>query len=250
MKILPTAQNLHISCPRCGNTVFPDGTGNVLILCPVIGCGHSFRLTDLAGYLQPPAQQNLESGATVLQGDGSVSPLKFGRNDMGEFIVTGVSGSPTSITVPAMVNGLAVMGIGPGAFKDQAQLRRVTLPDTVSVIDVEAFAGCTALQSVTFGKGLTLLDNQCFQGCTALDSVIIPAKVTEIGTDAFAGCIHLTHVELLGQVHLIRDGAFCGCSELAVFTYPARPARVDPGAFAACYALPQTVQEELFSSNQ
>lgn len=250
MKILPTAQTLHISCPRCGNTFFPDGTGSLLILCPVIGCGHAFRIADMANYLQPPSRQNLEAGATALQGDGSVSPLKFGRNDMGEFIVTGVSGSPASITVPAMVNGLTVMGVGPGAFQNQKQLRRVTLPDTVSVIDVRAFAGCESLQSVTLGKGLTLLDNECFRDCTALDSVVIPAKVTEIGADAFSGCSRLAQVELLGRVQVIRDGAFSGCAELSVFTCPTRPGRIVSGAFAGCYALPQKVQDELFSSNQ
>ena len=250
MKILSTAQTRQICCPRCGNTFFPDGTGALMIICPVIGCGHAFQLADLDKFLPPPARQNMVTGATATLGDGTISPLTFGRNDMGEMIVTGVSGSPTAITVPAMVNGLAVMGIGPRAFAGQTQLRRVTLPDTVAVIDVGAFAGCEALQSVSFGKGLTLLDNECFSGCTSLDSVIIPAKVTEIGRDAFAGCISLAQVEVLGAVEVIRDGAFAGCSELSVFNYSVRPVRIAPGAFAGCYLLPQKAQADFYSSGQ
>lgn len=250
MKILPTAQTRQLCCPRCGNTFFPEGAGAFMVICPVIGCGNAFQPAELENFLPPPARQNMVSGAAATLGDGSISPLTFGRNDMGEMIVTGVSGAPASVTVPAMVNGLAVMGVGPRAFAGQKQLRRVTLPDTVSVIDVEAFADCEALQSVTFGKGLTLLDNGCFSGCTTLDSVVIPAKVTEIGRDAFAGCISLAQVELLGAVQVIRDGAFAGCSELAVFNYPARPVRIAPGAFAGCYVLPQKVQADFYSSGQ
>lgn len=249
MNIAPTAQVRQIRCLKCGNSFFPQGLTGLLVTCPVVGCNNVFNPADLPAVHMDPEQQNIIAGAVTEQGNGAASPLNFGRNDAGEVIVSGVNGSPATISIPAMVNGRAVVGIGPRAFADQVQLRRVTMPDTVSVIGEDAFAGCSELESVTFGKGLRLLDKGCFRDCVVLDSVTLPAKVEEIGRDAFARCCALEQVELTSPVKVIRDGAFSLCDALTVFTYPVRPARIASSAFSGCYGLPQQLQDELFSTS-
>lgn len=248
MNILPTARQQQLRCPHCGNSFFPQGMTGLLMMCPVIGCNNVFDPNDMPAVYPDPDRQNVVTGAVSSQGTGAASPLLYGRNDAGEIIVSGVEGSPTALTIPASVNGRAVMEIGPRAFADQTQLRRITLPDTVVIIGEEAFAGCTELESVTFGKGLTLLDKGCFRDCAVLDSVILPAKLREIGRDAFARCSSLAQVTLTGQAEVIRDGAFCLCDMLTDITWPSRPSRIAASAFSGCYALPQQLQDELFGA--
>lgn len=249
MNIMPTAQIRQIRCLKCGNSFLPQRIPGALIVCPVVGCNNAFDPDNLPEVFPDPPRMNMVAGAVAGQADGSASPLVFGRSDTGDIIVTGVNGSPSTLDVPAMVNGRAVMGVGPRAFQDQTALRRVTLPDTVAFIGEDAFAGCLALESVTFGAGLTLLDMGCFRDCESLDYVALPAKVQEIGRDAFARCSCLAEVSLGGEVKVIRDGAFSLCEQLSVFTYPTRPQRVASGAFSGCYALPQSVQDALFSTS-
>lgn len=239
MKIMSPAKNQTIRCLRCGNSYFPQGLNMPVVACPVVGCNYTFNP------MEPPLVLDDPEAANIIAGTADPH-LLFGRDDMGEVIVIGLEGSPTTVSIPTSVNGRAVMGIAPRAFADQTQLRRVTMPDTLATIGEEAFAGCTDLESVTFGKGLTLLDKACFRDCTALDCVILPANLEEIGRDAFARCTALEQVTLKGQVAVIRDGAFTLCSSLSCFDYAQRPQRIASSAFAACYALPQSVQDELF----
>ena len=245
MKILSSAREQEFRCPRCGNTYFPNGTGGLVVICPAIGCQYPINPAQMPVMLPDPETPDFIAGAAVPQANGSADPLLYGRDVQGEMSVTGVQGAPTVVTIPASVNGRAVMGIAPRAFAAQGQLRRVTLPDTVAVIGEAAFEGCAELESVTFGKGLTLLDRACFRDCATLDSVTLPEKLREIGRDAFSGCTTLEVVKLQGQVEVIRDGAFAMCASLMRFTYPVRPDRVAASAFAGCYGLPQAVQDEL-----
>lgn len=249
MNIMPTAQLRQIRCLKCGYSFLPQHTPGTMVVCPVVGCNNAFDPDKLPAVIPDPPRMNLVAGAVSQKADGSAGPLNFGRNEAGEIIVTGLNGAPTEITVPAMVNGRAVMAIGPRAFQDQTMLRRVTLPDTVAVIGEDAFAGCIALESVTFGTGLKLLDMGCFRDCESLDYVSLPAKVEEIGRDAFARCGSLAEVALHSEVRVIRDGAFSLCEQLQTFTYPKRPLRVASGAFSACYTLPQDVQDALYSNS-
>lgn len=250
MNILPTAQVRQLRCPRCGNSVLPQHTPGMKIVCPIVGCNGIFDPDNMPSFYPDPPRMNLVTGAVAGQADGSASPLNFGRNESGEIIVTGVNGSPSVIDIPTSVNGRAVMGIGPRAFADQTALRRVTLPDTVVTIGEDAFAGCVSLESVTFGTGLRILDMGCFRDCASLDYVSLPARVEEIGRDAFAQCTSLAEVELNGPVKVIRDNAFGLCEQLSIFKYPERPQRIAPGAFSACYMLPQSVQDDLFPNGQ
>ncbi len=72
--------------------------------------------------------------------------LVFDRTyDETGYAVTGFSGSPASITVPATYNGLPVKNIGIQAFKNCTSLTSVEIPDSVEYIGMAAFEGCSAL---------------------------------------------------------------------------------------------------------
>ena len=82
--------------------------------------------------------------------------------------------------------GNSVTSIDYDAFAVTA-LTSVTIPDSVTSIGEGAFAQCTALTSVTLGNSVTSIGNYAFYNCTGLTSVIIPDSVTSIGEYAFKG---------------------------------------------------------------
>lgn len=241
MHILDSAASQAFRCPRCGNRDFPDGVPAAPFICPVIGCGCTIDPNNMPLMLPDPE--------TAVHEPEPADVLIYGRDANSQVYVKGVFGDPETIVVPPMSNGRAVMAIGPRAFSNQKRLRRVTLPDTVSVIGEEAFADCTELESITFGSGLTLLDKGCLRGCGALISVELPEKLQEIGREAFANCTGLEHVSLGNQVQIIRDNAFLMCASLSRVTFDKAPAHTAVTAFSGCYSLPVSVEDAFFPVN-
>nr|WP_314751152.1 leucine-rich repeat domain-containing protein [uncultured Capnocytophaga sp.] len=82
--------------------------------------------------------------------------------------------------------------VGEAAFKGLTNLKKVILPNTIEVIDREAFANCTALTSIKLGGN----------------------KLDEIGNYAFSGCTKLTRIDIPKNVSRIRGGAFDDCNAL------------------------------------
>lgn len=73
-----------------------------------------------------------------------------------------------------------------------------------------------ASADVTLPEGLTVIEPNAFAGCTELTgTLVIPDGVTEIGDGAFRGCTGLTELILPDSVTVIGDYAFAGCTELA-----------------------------------
>jgi len=63
--------------------------------------------------------------------------------------------SDVNVVIPATYNNLPVTQIANGAFQDCALIPSVTIPASVTVIDIIAFSSCASLNSVTFGGANT-----------------------------------------------------------------------------------------------
>ena len=154
----------------------------------------------------------------------------------------------TSIT--AIEIGSGVLSIGREAFRGCNILPTLTIPNTVGVIGVLAFADCTSLQNVTIEEGPTQLTftlntfsqnsafygssignlylgrrvndisaysfNQPFKNNDLLYSLTIGKEVTEIYGYYFNGCVNLKSltIENGSKLRTIREYAFNGCKEL------------------------------------
>ena len=99
-------------------------------------------------------------------------------------------------------------------------LEKVSIPDSVTIIDTYAFYGCTDLTSVTIPDSVTSIGNFAFEGCTGLTSITIPDSVTSIGKYAFYDCTGLTSIIIPSSVTSIGERAFSGCdkSKLIIYT--------------------------------
>lgn len=108
----------------------------------------------------------------------------FSDNEITGLSVVGYIGNPVSLVIPDSVTSIA------GLF-DCTSLQSITIPDSVTRIGRQAFAGCTSLQSINIPNSVTSIGILAFWNCTSLQSIIIPDSVTSIGDSAFGGCDNL-----------------------------------------------------------
>ena len=83
-----------------------------------------------------------------------------------------------------------VLEINRSMFYDCVNLKKVTLPSTLQVIQDYAFAGCIRLETVDFRKlgSLQRIGNHAFDGCKSMKKVVLSESIREIGNAAFADC--------------------------------------------------------------
>ena len=82
--------------------------------------------------------------------------------------------------------------LGNSVFKGCSVLTSVTIPSSVTSIDLYAFEGCSGLTSLIIPSSVTSIERSAFKDCSGLTSLIIPSSVTKIGGAAFKGCSSLT----------------------------------------------------------
>ena len=75
----------------------------------------------------------------------------------------------------------------------------LAIPDGVTSIGAEAFAGCAGLTSVTIPGSVTSIGYAAFLFCFSLTSVTIPGSVTSIDSRAFIYCTGLTSAYFCGN---------------------------------------------------
>lgn len=181
--------------------------------------------------------------------------------------ITKYNGTDTVVVIPSKINGVTVTTIGTDAFLG-LNITSVTIPDSVTEIGANAFAGCTNLTSVNY-KGdwskLTIqsgnpavqdaANEQLFDfkftpdntavivtryNGTAAD-VTIPSHykgkpVTMIDHAAFHDSA-VTSVTIPDSVTSIPDDAFAFCSQLTNISIPNSVTFIGFSAFNSCTSL-------------
>ena len=145
------------------------------------------------------AVSNFEFGQVYKQGWGNVSGIiKY-------------HGSSTNIVLPESFSAgdyiETVEALAKDVFKGNTDIVSVTIPESLTYIEAEAFNGCTSLKTVTFAKPINI-NYSTFLGCTSLKTI---SPVWEVGNDAFNGCTALESVTVWGN---IGSNAFYNCSAL------------------------------------
>ena len=134
--------------------------------------------------------------------------------------------------------------IEPYCFEN-AQIKQLTIPDTVIEIGNGAFYFCEQLASITLPSGLQKISDYMFDYCINLASITIPAAVTEIGAEAFAHA-GLTSITIPSTVTILGSGAFRGCESLAHMDIQANVTAIPDDFAPECpltsLTLPNTLQ--------
>jgi hypothetical protein len=108
-----------------------------------------------------------------------------------------------------------VTTIGWGAFRSSG-LKDVTIPDSVTEIELGSFARCKNLSSVTIGNSVKNIGDNAF-GNTPITFIELPESVENIGSRAFIGCSNLSKVVINNPNAYIGLNAFQGCTDLTIY---------------------------------
>ena len=155
--------------------------------------------------------------------------------------ITGYTGTAAELTIPATIEGYPVVAIDQEdtrdrAFKNNTNLTKVVLPNSITYIGVEAFYGCTNLQSINIPAGVTILNRGVFYNCSSLESIVIPEGVIAINSSAFYNCKNLQSVTIPQSVTEIGSSAFYYCEKLEKIELPG-VVRIGGDAFEYCTGL-------------
>lgn len=126
-----------------------------------------------------------------------------------------------------------------------AEIKQITIPDTVTEIGVGAFYNCDRLASIRLPLGIQKISDNMFCYCRSLASITIPAAVTEIGLDAFMSS-GLTTITIPSAVTTLGSGVFKYCNSLTSMDIQANVTAI-PDEFAlecplTSLTLPNTLQ--------
>lgn len=81
---------------------------------------------------------------------------------------------------------IKIRGIAEGLFKNNTDIKGVSLGNFVNEIPASAFEGCTSLKEIICPNVLRIGEN-AFKGCTSLSNFALPNELEYLGTGAFDG---------------------------------------------------------------
>ena len=171
--------------------------------------------------------------------------------------VEGISETNSEVIIPSEVNGQAVKQIGQDLFRDNPYLRKLSIPDGVS-LGYRMCSGCTLLEEVDLPSGITVIPDHAFEGCVSLHSIELPNTLVQIRLEAFSGsgleslsapsslkeiwsyafkdCLSLAEVDLK-QVTSLGDMAFENCALLSSVSLPDSLLELGSYVFSGCSSL-------------
>lgn len=126
---------------------------------------------------------------------------------------------------------------GDRLYSNCGKITRITLPDSVKVIDDYAFEKCWRLETINLPEGLERIGSRAFYDCEVLKAIYIPESVTFIGASAFLKCISLREVNIPKNIKVIKSSVFSDCISLTEITLPDGLVEIGYGAFNNCREL-------------
>ncbi len=198
--------------------------------------------------------------------------------DKSEVTITGLVDANIStnidLTIPSEINGMPVKKIAQYAFKGNANIKSVSLPEGLVWIGHSAFSGCvnitgtltipstveeiqggnyweasgafqnTSINAVVVAEGNTSLDlgTNTFKECKALQSVTLSGRTETIGTSCFNGDMSLENVVFSknGKLTTIDKNAFENTLVKAL-EFPDSLTKINAAAFQNCKSLESVI---------
>ena len=127
--------------------------------------------------------------------------------------------------------------ISRNAFKNCKKITRITIPNSIRIIEEGTFENCELLESVEIPCSIDKIPKKCFYNCKNLKRLTIPNKVKAIGISAFDGCESLDSIEIPRSIDEIPNWCFNNCKKLRKVTIPDSVKKIGSRAFDGCESL-------------
>ena len=137
------------------------------------------------------------------------------------------------VVLPNECNGYKITKIGDEAFKNCNFITEVVLPETIKIIEEEAFAGCQLLEKINL-ENVTSILYGAFENCSSLKEVNA-TKLSKINQYVFYGCLELEKVDI-ENVTTIDTAGFAYCTNLIEIDMH-NVKIIEDDAFSSCYLL-------------
>ena len=136
------------------------------------------------------------ANASLYTRTASASGLNFTLSSDGKsYLVSGQSTTSPSgeVVIPSMYNGKPVTGFLTSdtsvyAFKQNKNITKVILPNTITEIGARAFGNCSNLASINLPDSLTGIRGSAFLDCIKITSIELPNSLIYIAFKALMGC--------------------------------------------------------------
>ena len=132
-----------------------------------------------------------------------------------EGIITAYYGNNNSLTIPDSINGITVIGIGERVFA-RSDIYIIKFPDTLTILEDEAFDQCSNLVSV-YANNIEFVGDSGFDTCSRLLEIDL-TNLAYVGKHAFDCCISLDSIYNEGLTE-ISEYAFCWMDGLVSATF-------------------------------
>lgn len=237
--ILPSTIN---SWPvtKIGEDAFQDNTTITSVTIPAnvteIGSNAFAGCTNLTSvnYAGDWSNLTIQSGNPAVQdaANEQLFDFDFILNNTA-VIVTRYNGTAADVTIPSRYKGKPVTAIEHAAFFNSA-VTSVTIPDSVTSIDDNAFGFCSQLTNISIPNSVTYIGFSAFAHCTSLKSITLPSSLSFISGSLFSGCSQLTTIHIPDSVPSIQSYAFYHCRNLETIRIPVSVTLIETDAFAGC----------------
>lgn len=123
------------------------------------------------------------------------------------------------LEIPASLDDVTVTVIGSGAFSEVANIGAVTFPETITLIESDAFSKSSIKKAYLHRcTALTEIQPNAFAECHNLVQVDLPSKLETIGENAFYYCDSLKIANFRGDTANIHQFAFDACPKVKIYT--------------------------------
>ncbi|MBO5851993.1 MAG: leucine-rich repeat domain-containing protein [Clostridia bacterium] len=135
------------------------------------------------------------------------------------------------LVIPEKIDGKTVVEIDFYAFRKDG-IRSVEMPNTIEVIDKNAFIECEQLEEITISSSLKEVKKGAFVNCANLTTVSFTGNgEIAIGENAFKGCSSLNTIIGSELIQTIGNNAFLGCSNLSEINFSTKLTAIGNSAF-------------------
>ncbi len=146
-----------------------------------------------------------------------------------------------TLVIPEKIQGVPVVAIHNGAFKNLG-FETITIPDTVTIIGYQVFAGCVHLKKIVLSSRVHSIEREAFYGCIGLKSLSLPDSVRIIKERAFYGCSNLSELYLNYGVEVLGEECFCNTA-LRCVRIPGTIKIIPKSCFRCCNVLRRVILE-------